>query len=212
MKSYSIGKRLALAMTAVLVLTLLLGGSYLFAIRSMDASFDRTADVTMRKVQLGAELDAIKSDMYLAQRGFVLGAFLGDSARMEDERTQFQNKTALFRQELEEVRPLLVTAEDQALVVSMRQKSDDWMREFTEVDRFVNAGDPYSAQKHSFAKIKPIYNDPGGRPVRRCGEGYPRTRPRAGERRIRQKYLDRRDPVVAHDWLRGVRIRDDARS
>ena len=161
MKSYSIGKRLALAMTAVLVLTLLLGGSYLFAIRSMDASFDRTADVTMRKVQLGAELDAIKSDMYLAQRGFVLGAFLGDSARMQDERTQFQNKTALFRQELEEVRPLLVTAEDQALVVSMRQKSDDWMREFTEVDRFVNAGDPYSAQKHSFAKIKPIYNDLG---------------------------------------------------
>jgi methyl-accepting chemotaxis protein/methyl-accepting chemotaxis protein-1 (serine sensor receptor) len=39
----------------------------------------------------------------------------------------------------------------------MGQKVDEWTREFAEVDRLVNAGDPYSAQKHSLANITPIY-------------------------------------------------------
>jgi methyl-accepting chemotaxis protein/methyl-accepting chemotaxis protein-1 (serine sensor receptor) len=161
MKSYSIGKRLALAMTAVLILTMLLSGAYVMAIHSMDASFNRTADVTVRKVQMGGELDSIKSDMYVAQRGFVLAAFLGDSAREQEERAQFQNLAAQFRQKLEQVKPLVVTAEGRSMVVVMGQKMDEWVGQFAEVERLVNAGDPYSAQKHSFSKIAPIYNDLG---------------------------------------------------
>lgn len=158
MKSYSIGKRLALAMTAVLVFTMLLSGGYVFAIRAIKTSLDRTADVTMRKVQLGAELDTIKSDMYAAQRGFVLGAFLGDSARMQEEHAQFEKQAALFRRALEEVKPLLATDEGRRVVATMGEKTDEWTREFAEVERLVTAGDPYSAQKHSLASIAPIYD------------------------------------------------------
>jgi methyl-accepting chemotaxis protein/methyl-accepting chemotaxis protein-1 (serine sensor receptor) len=161
MKSYSIGTRLGVAMTAVLVLTMLLSGAYVVAIRAMKASFDRTADVTMRKVQLGVELDTIESDMYVAQRGFVLGAFLAESERMQEEHADFQKQTALFRQKLEEVRPLVVTAEGRTLMVTMGQKVDDWMRGFAEVCRLANAGDVKAAQTYSVTKIKPIYRDLG---------------------------------------------------
>jgi methyl-accepting chemotaxis protein len=161
MKSYSIGTRLAAAMTAVLIFTMLLSGAYVIAIREMKASLDRTADVTMRKVRLGVELDTIKSDMYVAQRGFVLAAFLGDSARMQEEHAEFQNQTALFRKTLDGVAPLLETTQGKELVATMGQKADDWTREFAEVDRLVNGGDPYSAQKQSLAKIQPIYRDLG---------------------------------------------------
>ena len=161
MKSYSIGTRLAAAMTAVLILTMLLSGAYVIAIRSMKASLDRTAEVTMRKVQLGAELDTIKSDMYAAQRGFVLAAFLGDSGRMQEERSGFEKQSAQFRRMLEEVRPLLVTGEGRRVIATMGQKLDEWTAEFGEVERLVNGGDPYSAQKESFAKIAPIYDGLG---------------------------------------------------
>jgi methyl-accepting chemotaxis protein/methyl-accepting chemotaxis protein-1 (serine sensor receptor) len=161
MKSYSIGKRLALAMTAVLVLTMLLSGAYVIAIRGMKSSLDRTADVTMRKVQMSVDLGAIKSDMYVAQRGFVLGAFLGDSARMQDEQARFEKQAALFRRTLEEMRRLLVTEDGKRVIATMGQKVDEWTREFAEVERLVNAGDPYSAQKHSLARIAPIYDELG---------------------------------------------------
>ncbi len=161
MKSYSIGKRLSLAMAAVLTVTLLLSGAYAIAIRSLDTSFDRTADKTVLKVQIGGEMDSAKSDMYVAQRGFVLAAFLGDSARMQEEHERFQSQTVLFRQKLEQVKPLLETSEGKALVVTMEQKVDDWVREFVEVDRLVNTGDPYSAQKRSQATIQPIYRSLG---------------------------------------------------
>jgi len=161
MKSYSIGKRLALAMSAVLVLTLLLSGAYVFDIRASKTSFDRTADSSVRKVQLGDELNVFKSDMYLAQRGFVLGAFLGDSARMQEEHAGFETQAARFHQTLEELRPLLTTDKGRSVVATMGQKVDEWTREFAEVDRLVNTGDPYSAQKHSFAKIAPIYGELG---------------------------------------------------
>ena len=162
MNSYSIGKRLALAMTAMLVLTMLLSGAYIWAIHSMDASFTRTAEVTVRKVQIGGELDSLKSDMYVAQRGYVLAAFLGDSAKMQEERSRFQDLSTQFRQKLEQVKPMLVTAEGRTQVAVMSQKVDEWLNEFGVVQRFVEAGDPYSAQKHGFSTIT-VAISPGAR-------------------------------------------------
>ena len=170
MKSYSIGTRLALAMAAVLTLTMLLSGAYIYAIHALDVTFDRTADRTVQKVSLGGELDAIKSDMFLAQRGLVLSAFLGDGQGMQQEREQFQTLTVQFRRKLEALTPIIETSEGRALVATMSQKADDWVREFAEVDRLVNAGDPYSAQKYSIAKISPIYQDLGA-----AADGFVRT-------------------------------------
>jgi hypothetical protein len=195
MKSYSIGNRLALAMTAVLVLTMLLSGAYVVDIRATKTSFDRTADSSVRKVQLGNELNVCKSDMYVAQRGFVLGAFLGDSARMQEEHAAFERQAALFHRTLGALRPLLTTEKGGSVVATMGQKVDEWTAEFAEVERLVNAGDPYSAQKHSFAKVAPIY-DELGQAADQFGE--------LGKRTIEEERAEQNSAYVRSLWTAAI--------
>jgi CHASE3 domain sensor protein len=68
----TIGKKLMLAFGLVLAVGCITAIVSLWNIKSLSARFDTAVSKTARKLQMGAELNEIKSDMYVAQRGMVL--------------------------------------------------------------------------------------------------------------------------------------------
>ena len=159
MKSNStIGAKGLVAFVAVLVLTMvLLGYSSVSSIRNSKARFDIAVDKTARKMMLGGRLDSIKSDMYVAQRGSVLAAFLKDASRTASSRLDFEAHAAQMRSTMEELRPLMSNPEGKRLLGVIEEDFNAWLPEYREVTRLCDAGDPAAAQAHSFSKIAPIY-------------------------------------------------------
>jgi methyl-accepting chemotaxis protein len=161
MKSMTISAKLRLCFLALSALMLILGASSIYAIRSLNQSFDRAVAKTARKLQLGGQINTIKAEMYVAQRGLVLATFMKDRDRATAARSEFEAQAAKLKATLDETAPLVSVPEGKRLFPIMKADFAAWLVEFTEVARLCEGGNPAQAQLHSFDKIAPVYLDLG---------------------------------------------------
>jgi methyl-accepting chemotaxis protein len=152
-----IGKKLMFSFALVLAVGGIIAGESLWTIKGLHARFDTAVSKTARKLQLGAELDQLKSDLYVAQRGLVLATFMKDSGREESQRAEFESNVATMNKKLEEIRPLISLPEGRRLLAVFERSFTTWLDEYQTVLRLCQAGNPDAAQRHSFDKIAPIY-------------------------------------------------------
>ena|SRR5579864_8671473 len=80
----TIGKKLLLATGAFVALTMT------FGYWSIASIFDAAVSKTARKLEYGGQIDTIKSDMYVSQRGSVRATFMKDAARTASLRKEFE--------------------------------------------------------------------------------------------------------------------------
>jgi len=155
----TIGKKLMLAFGLVLAVGGMISAVSLWSIKGLSARFETAVSKTARKLQMGAELNQIKSDMYVAQRGMVLATFMKDNSRAETQRTEFDSQVAKMNKKLEEIRPLISVPEGRRLLAVFEKDLSSWLSEYQTVVRLCQSDNPNEAQQHSFAKIAPTYKE-----------------------------------------------------
>jgi methyl-accepting chemotaxis protein len=161
MKSLTIGARFRWCFAALFALMLILGGTSIYAIGSMNQHFETAVAKTVRKLQLGGQIDTIKSDMYVAQRGMVLGTFMKDRDRAAAQKREFEAQAAKLKATLDETAPLVSVPEGKRLFPIMQADFAAWLERFQEIAGLCESGDPTKAQQISFDKVAPIYRDLG---------------------------------------------------
>jgi len=155
----TIEKKLMLCFTLVLGICGMTAAVSLWSMKGLSARFDTAVSKTARKLQLGLELNEIKSDMYVAQRGMVLATFMKDKSRAETQRTEFDSQVARMNKKLEEIHPLISVPEGRRLLAVFENDLSSWLTEYQTVLRLCQSGHPDEAQQHSFSKIAPVYKD-----------------------------------------------------
>src|ERR1700683_2814207 len=161
MKTLTMGARFRLCFAAIFVLMLILGGTSIYAIRSMNQQFETAVSKTVRKLQLGGQIDTIKSDMYVAQRGMVLATFMRDQDRAAAQKREFEAHAAKLKATLDETAPLVSVPEGKRLFPILEADLAAWLEQYQEVVRLCESGNPTKAQQLSFDKIAPVYRDLG---------------------------------------------------
>jgi methyl-accepting chemotaxis protein/methyl-accepting chemotaxis protein-1 (serine sensor receptor) len=155
----TIGKKLMFSFAAVVAVGGIIAGGALWTIKGLNTRFDTAVAKTARKLQLGSEINEIKSDMYVAQRGFVLATFMKDRSQAETQRAGFDTQVAKINKKLDEIRPLISVPEGRRLLGVFENDLSSWLNEYPTVLRLCQAGNPNGAQQHSFAKIAPVYRN-----------------------------------------------------
>ena len=153
----TISKKLTLSLGLILAAGGMIAGAFLWKVGSLNTRFDMAVSKTARKLQLGAELNQVKSDMYVAQRGMVLAAFMKDSSRTEAQRLEFDNQTQKMVQKLNEIHPLISVPEGRRLLAVFEEGFSRWQGEYRIVLQLCQSGNPDAAQRHSFDQIAPLY-------------------------------------------------------
>ncbi len=157
----TIGKKLLLSTGAFVLMTLALGSWAMVSNRAAKQRFDKAVASSARKLQLGGQMDTIKSDMYVSQRGAVLAAFMKDPVRTVALRREFDQHVQEMSATLDQIRPLMSNPEGKRLLAIVEGSFQAWLPEYREVLRLCDAGNPNAAQLHSFDKIAPLYKQLG---------------------------------------------------
>jgi len=161
MKPNTISAKLRLCFFALSALMIILGATSIYAIRSLNQHFDQAVAKTARKLQLGGQINTVKSDMYVAQRGMVLATFMKDRDRAAAQKREFEAQAVKLKATLEETASLVSVPEGKRLFPIMQADFAAWLVQFPEVARLCESGNPTSAQELSFDKIAPVYQDLG---------------------------------------------------
>jgi len=147
-----------LAQSALMVI---LGAASIYSLHSMNQHFETAVAKTARKLELGGEINTIKSDMFLAQRGMVLATFMKDRDRAAAQKREFEAQAAKLKATLDETAPLVSVPEGKRLFPIMEADLAVWIPLAEEVLRLCESDNPSKAQQISFEKIVPVYRDLG---------------------------------------------------
>ena len=136
----TIGKKLILAFTASLVLTLGISYSSLLAINKLGSALDVSINKASRKLDLIWNMRASVTEMRFAARGILLSASLKDNEDLEKSRRTFKKKTADLRDYLSEVRPMLVTGRDRGAADKLEANLNSWIPLAEKMDKLSISG------------------------------------------------------------------------
>lgn len=152
MKSLSLGTKFRAGFLSLFTATLLLGVSSIYAIHSLNQSFEIAVHKTARKLQLFGEINTIKSDLYLAERGVVLGAFARDREGTMARRREFEAAEAQINAKFDEVAPLVSVPEAIRLMPVLRDDINKFSATFREVDRLSESGNGAKAVEYGWER------------------------------------------------------------
>jgi methyl-accepting chemotaxis protein len=159
MKSLTIGTKFRASFFALFALTLFLGISSVLALRSMNQSFETAVQKTMRKLQLFQEVDTLKSDMYMSQRGVFVSLLIKDRDRAATTKQEFAAAADKMKAALEEAAPLVSVPEAKRLFPIIQADVSNWLATYQGVMRIADGGNVMKAQQVSYEKIPPIYRE-----------------------------------------------------
>ena len=133
LSSWTIGKKMTLAvgaLTLTLALTCWLG---LWTIGSLGGAYDRDANLTNRKIEFVAVINKAASDMAAGQRGLVMGTYAKNLEFAGASRQLFEDNSAKLKQALDDLQPLLTTEAGQQQVARLRSELARWLPAFSEI-------------------------------------------------------------------------------
>ncbi len=161
MKSLTIGTKFRAGFLSLFAATLILGVSSIVAIRAINDSFDTAVNKTARKLQLFGDINTLKSDLYLAERGLVLGSFSKDRDGVLAKRREFEATEAKLKAKFSEVAPLVSVPEGKRLMPVLQADIDKFATVFQEVDRLSESGNPSRAVQYGWENNPAILNEMG---------------------------------------------------
>ena len=142
----------------VLLVALVWGVCALNAIRNMSQVYGDTYE-SARVLQLAEQINSARAEMYAAQRGSIVAAFMGDAARAEASRRDFEAQSAQVVSAFEQLRQVVDNPDEKAYFARIESDFNGWQREYGKLALLFRAGDPKAAEQHSSLVIAPLYED-----------------------------------------------------
>lgn len=161
MSRLTVGTKLGIAFGAMLLLTLVVGSVALWTSRSLADRLHTATTASLRKAELAGEIDSSTSDMLVYQRGMYLGAYKKDAAAVQEASAGFRKAAAKAKGSLQNIEPLLVTAEGKRIVGEIGETIERWERAFPELERLSLAGDGDGAAARGLATTFSLYQKLG---------------------------------------------------
>jgi len=103
----TIGKKLTISFSAMLVLTLILSYTSLSVVGRLGSELDKAVNSTGKAVEQMGQLTTALAEMKAAEAGFILFSSLNDAAQVETQKRKFREAAAQIRKSIEEVGPVL---------------------------------------------------------------------------------------------------------
>jgi methyl-accepting chemotaxis protein/methyl-accepting chemotaxis protein-1 (serine sensor receptor) len=147
----------------------ILGWLSLSSVSASKESFDNAINKTVVKLSLFNEINSVHIQMISDQRGIVLGSFAKDTAEIQKNEGLFREEAAQIRRDLDQARPLIVTAEARAGADQVESDLNNWMPLFENVVQLAKQGDTEGANKIRKEKAAILYNDMGVAAVKVAG-------------------------------------------
>lgn len=164
MKNLTIGVKLTICSTALVLLTVVLSYTSMDSIGKLRQVFDETADRTAKKVAMAGVVNTAKSDMVRSQRAAVLFTFGHQPNEVEKARKEYQTNRDKILKTIDEY-SAIASSETQARLGEIRAELDNWLPKFEESIRLCMAGKPDEAlpmiisTRPHFAAIEKIAED-----------------------------------------------------
>lgn len=136
----TLSTKMAVTTGALAGLLVLMAWYSLYALGTINDSFENTANKTTRKVVLIGNLGQSVSDMAAAQRGLLMFAYAKDPALQTAARELFQTSHASVETTLSEMQPLLVTDEGRRALEDIKSRLAQWIPAYQELSRLAEAG------------------------------------------------------------------------
>jgi methyl-accepting chemotaxis protein/methyl-accepting chemotaxis protein-1 (serine sensor receptor) len=129
----TIGKKLTLCFSALLVLMLGWGYSSLSSVGALSAGLDKATNQTAKEIELAGQLATDISNMRAGQRGMLLFSMLKDPAGPAQSKEMFQSAVADVRKLVTEIRPLLSTDSERQAVDTIETHLAAWLPLYEEL-------------------------------------------------------------------------------
>jgi methyl-accepting chemotaxis protein/methyl-accepting chemotaxis protein-1 (serine sensor receptor) len=141
----TIGKKLMISVTALLVLTAALGSAYLFSIGNLSGELAIATDSTAKKITLESELLAQLIRLRSSQRGVMLFSIAKNPEKARNNKEQFEASAAEAEALLVQVKPLLVTERGQKDTAFIDSELPNAKNYFSQIAAASLAGDAQTA-------------------------------------------------------------------
>jgi len=145
--SWTIGAKIALGTGALATALALLAGCGLWALASTNATVEHATQITARKIELAGLMASSVSKMAAGQRGLVLFTYAKEPATASKAKQLFADGSDALRRGLDDITPLLTTAEGRQTVAQMDTGLAAWLPAYEQLARLADAGDPDGAAK-----------------------------------------------------------------
>jgi methyl-accepting chemotaxis protein/methyl-accepting chemotaxis protein-1 (serine sensor receptor) len=153
----TLGAKIALTTGLLATMLLLMAGYGLYAIGTINGSFETTANKTTRRALLIGDLSQAVSDMAAGERGVLAFTYAKEPQLQADARQLFQNSLSRVRSALAEIEPMLVTDEGRHTLEDINSQLSQWIPAYGDMEHLVEAGDPDGAVKLLHQRITPAY-------------------------------------------------------
>lgn len=151
MSEMTIGKKLMLGFSALLLIAVALGGAYLYSIGTLAGELKAATDITAKKTFLAAELEGQLFRMRSCQRGVMLFAMYKIPDKIASNKEEFETRAAGIETILGELKPLLTLEKARKEVADIHGELPNFKGYFEKVAAAAMAGDAKGALK--------VYND-----------------------------------------------------
>ncbi|MDZ4799538.1 MAG: methyl-accepting chemotaxis protein [Bryobacteraceae bacterium] len=159
MKKYSIGTRLTLTFSALLVLAMAIGVSAILGMNGLVAKLETATGASVKKIDLANQFNTVTSDMLVYQRGMYLAAYENDRPGVEAAKSEFRALAEKANQLLRNIEPLLVSPDGKRIMGSLKDQMPRWLAAFPELERLCLAGEAANAAKRGRETTFQIFQD-----------------------------------------------------
>lgn len=151
----TIGKQLFVSLGAAVALTLTVSGVAWQGFEALDTAVQNLAVVNSRKLFLAGDINTAMSDIATYERALVLAAVAKDEAALGNAKAAMQKSTSRLKKNLDELGPLLQTAEGKRMFGEISGSMDGINQNHAEMVRLVEAKDIDKAIKLFAEKVDP---------------------------------------------------------
>jgi methyl-accepting chemotaxis protein/methyl-accepting chemotaxis protein-1 (serine sensor receptor) len=155
----TIGKKLTITVGAMLALALILGVTSIRSIGQLADNLDTATNKTAKKLQLTGRIRGAIGDMTAGQRGFLLYTYAKRPAGATAATQMFQAAGEIWAQNMQEMRPMLATAEGKRLSESLDSDLGAWKSVLAEVEKVAGTGNIEAAMQLAVDKALPLSKD-----------------------------------------------------
>jgi methyl-accepting chemotaxis protein len=150
MSQMTVGKKLMMAFSAILVLALGLGGAYLSSVRSLAEELKTATDKTAKRVFLVLELEGQLSRLRICQRGVMLFSLHKLPDRARGDKQEFETRAAEATVLIGQIKPLLVLEQGRRDATFIETELPNLKNYFERVASAAMAGDSKGALRMFF--------------------------------------------------------------
>jgi methyl-accepting chemotaxis protein/methyl-accepting chemotaxis protein-1 (serine sensor receptor) len=147
MSEMTIGQKLMLGFTTMLLVALALGGGYLYSVRSLAGALQTATNLTARKIFLASSLEGQLFRLRSCQRGVMLFSIEKLPAQAQSNKAEFETRVGDAEAISRELDPLLLLPKARTDIASIETELNSLKGYFEQVATAATAGDSKTATK-----------------------------------------------------------------